>query len=72
MSIDNIYENIYDTENKAQKEYMKAKYPKRKFPYDVCLNCGFKLHSPAKNCPKCGKLMYSYKGGEGLEYRKKN
>ena len=45
---------------------MDAKYPKRKSAFDVCLNCGFKLHSPAKNCPNCGKPMKSWKGEETL------
>lgn len=71
MNLDDSFDDIYNAEHKSQKEFMQAKYPKRKPLYDICLNCGFKLHSPAKNCPNCGKLLDSYKGEEHLEYGKK-
>jgi rubrerythrin len=67
MSFDDVFDGIFESEDKAQKEYMDAKYPKKKYPYDVCLSCGFKLHSPAKKCPNCGKIMDSYKEKYNLE-----
>ena len=73
MSIDDSFDSIYRTERKSKKELMDAKYPKKKTPYDVCLNCGFKLHSSEKNCPNCGKPMefYSQEDKEDFQRQEK-
>ena len=70
MSIDDSFDIIHRAERESKKELMDAKYPKKKTTYDVCLNCGFKLHSPEKNCPNCGKPMDFYTEGDKENFRK--